>query len=113
MTTLTKSQLRGLETALAHAKNENLHAAQKVTSSLIRCASKKSQQTVIDLWIKAIADSMDSDAFRSFGTFRYLPLDVQLKSIVQVFEYHQGKLEVIDVPGHKWRRIHLEDEVTS
>ena len=84
MTTLTKSQVKGLEVALAHAKNENLFAAQKVTLGLIRSALKKSQQAILYNWINAIADSMDSDAFRDFGTFRYLPLDVQLKAIVRV-----------------------------
>ena len=83
MTTLTKCQVKGLETALAHAKNDDLLAAQKVTLDLILTAHA-SQKAILYKWFNAIADSMDSDAFRDFGTFRYLPLDVQLKAIVRV-----------------------------
>ena len=50
MTTLTKSQVKGLETALAHFRSGNTEAARRIASSLLRAALKPSQVREILAW---------------------------------------------------------------
>tara|TARA_B100000902_G_C26446048_1_gene498446 strand:+ start:102 stop:434 length:333 start_codon:yes stop_codon:yes gene_type:complete len=103
MTTLTKSQVKGLETALAHARHWNFVATDKVVSSLIRCANKQSQRTIMRTWKAKLRHCWINDLpqLGNYSEFFELPLEKQLEWVVEGLEAKIANVKILDVPGYK------------